>query len=386
MDLIEKISSLKWGLSKQEYRNVFSDKHFVNYYPEEKNAVVFLEINNGIKTVVSAFFINENLDKLASIIITFLNTNHQRLDDNVSNDLFEKNKNDLMAIYGKPNCLNNNPPMEFYMSKFINWKTENSIITLDLQLSEDYKALSLSKNISAKVLAFNIPPSVGINIVDINREKEIDEYISKQSIKMRQSQDKELEKELEKFYVPMLQKTMKVSLLQARDIFSDMLSRAKKRSKNSDTVNLPNNEGDIILKDEVTNKKLKLGLDRKRAEGVTDEDIKWWWNTPDIARSMALEIDLLVKITTLHGLMRKNGLSEKEALEEIPRYCPIFGDPCDSSDSDNRHNPLPFELKNRVNIYNEKRQKTDPEQFKKEIEESSSFNFLIRKEIKKNNL
>jgi len=43
--------------------------------------------------------------------------------------------------------------------------------------------------------------------------------------------------------------------------------------------------------------------------------------------------------------------------------------------------PLPFELKDRINIYIEKRAKSDPEKYKKDIESSSTFNALVRKEI-----
>lgn len=386
MDILEKISSLKWGITKEEYKSVFSDKHFVDYHPEEKNVVVFLKIDNGIEMVVSAFFINENIYKLASIIVTFCDTRHQRLDDDASNKLFKKNKNELISIYGEPNYIVSDFPPEFIFTKHLNWKTDNSIVVLSLQLSKEYQTLYLSKNIVSETSTFNIPPSVAINIADINNEKKIGEYIINQSIKMKQSQDKELEKELKKFYVPMFQKTMNISLSQAQNMFSDMLNRAKEISKEGDTTNLPTNYGDIILKEELTNKKIKLGLNRKRAEGVTNEDIKRWWNSCDIERSMAFAMDEITKIATVDGLIEKNGLSREEAWKRIPKYCPIFGDPYDSSDTDNRYNPLPLELKNRVNVYIEKRVKVDYEQFKKEIEESPSFNSLIRNEIKKNNL
>ena len=44
------------------------------------------------------------------------------------------------------------------------------------------------------------------------------------------------------------------------------------------------------------------------------------------------------------------------------------------------------ELRNRVNAYIEKRSKTDPEEYKKEIEKSTTFNALIRQEIRKGNI
>lgn len=47
--------------------------------------------------------------------------------------------------------------------------------------------------------------------------------------------------------------------------------------------------------------------------------------------------------------------------------------------------PLPYELKKRVNEYIGKRM-SDPIEYKRNIETSSSFNALIRKEIKSGNL
>jgi len=386
MDILETIKNIKWGISKNEYKKLFSKKNFVDYYPEEKNAFTFVEINDDAYISVSAFFIfHDNVHKLASIGISFFDPSYKRLEDKISQTLFEKNKQVLMSIYGNPDIIIDNPPAESYLSKFINWKTENSIISITLQLSKDYRSLFLSKNILSEKSNINTMPSIGINIVDIQKEKEITDYISNQSIAMKKSQQNELEKDLEKLYVPMFQEKMKISLSQAQNIFNEMLNRVKKDSGGTDTVNLPNNYGDILLNEESTNKKIKFGLDQKRIEGVTNEDIKWWWNTPDLSRRMALAMDAANKYA-MHELMKKNGLSDDDAWEKIPKYCPIFGDPYDSSNSDNKHDPLPFELMNRINIYVEKRIKINPEQFKEEIENSPNFNSLIREEIKKNNI
>jgi len=386
-NLLKEFQNIKWGISKEEFKNIFLDKHWVDYYPEEKNAVTFVETDNNVYISVSAFFIvNNNIHKLAKISLCFYGTDYQRLNDEISNDLFEKNKGDLISIYGEANYINNNLPMELYMSKFINWETKNSKITMALQLSKDYHSLFLSKNILSNISTISTPPSVGINIVDINKEKEIDSYIASQSVIMKQSQQNELEKRLEDFYTPTFQKLMGATDDETKKYFNDVLNRAKEISKQGNTTNLPNNYGNIILREELTNEKIKIGLDKKRAEGVTDEDIKWWWNSTDLERSMALAVDEIVKMATVEGLIKEKGFSEDEAWEKIPKYCPIFCDPYDSSSSDNRYDPLPFELKNRVNVYIEKRIKVNYEQFKKEMEDSPNFNSLIRKEIEKNNL
>ena len=47
---------------------------------------------------------------------------------------------------------------------------------------------------------------------------------------------------------------------------------------------------------------------------------------------------------------------------------------------------LPDELRNRVNAYIDKRSKVDPEEYKKEIEKSTTFNALVRQEIRKGNI
>jgi len=67
------------------------------------------------------------------------------------------------------------------------------------------------------------------------------------------------------------------------------------------------------------------------------------------------------------------------------RY-PLFGDPDDTSQSTGEDRPLPYELKNRINIFVQKRLQKDPETFKNEIEGSSTFNALVREEVKKGNV
>jgi hypothetical protein len=73
-------------------------------------------------------------------------------------------------------------------------------------------------------------------------------------------------------------------------------------------------------------------------------------------------------------------------VKKVEKSLPIYGDPDDTSHKTGDDRPLPDELKNRINIYIEKRVRDNPEKYKNEIEESSTFNALIRKEIKAGNL
>jgi hypothetical protein len=64
----------------------------------------------------------------------------------------------------------------------------------------------------------------------------------------------------------------------------------------------------------------------------------------------------------------------------------MYGDPADTSHRSGDDRPLPYELKDRINRYIEKRRLHDPEAYKQDIQISSSFNALVRKEIRANNL
>ena len=175
----------------------------------------------------------------------------------------------------------------------------------------------------------------------------------------------------------------------AKSMCKDMLEKCIEEAKREGSYYLPQNLGDIILdKAEsdtpIVNKladKIKEDLPKKRAEGVTDEDIKWWWNLNDIERRMMIaidEINILMDFTNT----RERGLNKKEAGKKVRKYHPIYGNSEDTTYTKGDNRPLPYELKDRINIYIEKRAKSDSEQYKKEIEESSTFNALVRKEIR----
>lgn len=186
----------------------------------------------------------------------------------------------------------------------------------------------------------------------------------------------------------------------------ELLNRAIEKSKKEGTYNLPPNFGDIILKKQKTEDPavgkiaeiMRGTLPQKRSEGVRDEDIRWWWNLNDVERSMMLAVDEMHRMALFISELKKSTESSKEkAGEQVskivwkshPTY--TYGDPKDKKDSvpkwvKEEDFPLPIELKDRINIYIEKRAKSDPEKYKKDIETSSTFNALVRKEIKAGNI
>lgn len=192
---------------------------------------------------------------------------------------------------------------------------------------------------------------------------------------------------------------MGISSAEAKKMAGDMLDQAIEESKKEGTYYLPQNLGDIIFgdagSDNPTIKKvaesIRQKLPKKKAEGVKDEDVRWWWNLNDIERRIMLKQDDIARMTLFMAELEKSNESSKEkaadkAATKVRKFHPTYGDPDDTTHTTGDDRPLPYELKDRINIYIEKRARENSEKYKNEIEQSSTFNALLRKEIKAGNL
>ena len=106
----------------------------------------------------------------------------------------------------------------------------------------------------------------------------------------------------------------------------------------------------------------------------------------NLERGMIFQVDALDRFALFLKLMEEDGLSDDEAAKRVRKFHPIYGDPDDTSVTTGEDRPLMPELKDRVNTYVMKKNQADPEKFKQDIEESSTFNALIRNEIKKGSI
>ena len=164
----------------------------------------------------------------------------------------------------------------------------------------------------------------------------------------------------------------------------------------SDIIN-ENIKTQELLKEEISNiekaaELFRSVLPQKKAEGVRDNDIRWWWNLNDVERKMMLKVDEFHKLA-LYMEARESGKSERDAGKIIWGAHPIYteADPNTKPekiplDSKREDYPLPIELKDRINRYIEKRAEDDPEKIKQDIKGFSTFNAFIRKKIKAGNI
>ncbi len=195
------------------------------------------------------------------------------------------------------------------------------------------------------------------------------------------------ESELEELYVNMYVSVKGFSPSEARKTIRTFIQQAKEEAQREGTADFPPNFGDVLLSRESTDEKTRAMLSAKRKEGVTDEDIRWAWNMLDLERRLMLkeDDDENSRIALfMHHL--DQGHSQEEAAVRVKKFHPMYGDPNDTSKSSGDDRPLPFELKDRINRYIETRSQQGADSFKADLEASSSFNALVRREIRKGNL
>lgn len=194
-----------------------------------------------------------------------------------------------------------------------------------------------------------------------------------------QSDWAEIEKRLESEYVSYFKESMGMPEAVAHEIFKALAEEQKTSARSEGTDRLPESFGEILLERERTDEKVREAFAPKRAEGVTDEDIAFWWNMHDLERRMICKVDEMNRILLFEKLVQGNGIPEIEAARAVAKRFPIYGDPTHLVLEAEDDRPLPFELKWRVNRYIGEKTAADPDGFQKEVEESTSLNALLRK-------
>lgn len=174
-----------------------------------------------------------------------------------------------------------------------------------------------------------------------------------------------------------------MGLPDAEKMTKDMLDKVIEDSKKGGRYNLKN-VGDTLLEKEKASGRTNKNFEKKRKEGVRDEDIKWWFNLNDTERMMMLKVDEFNRLA-LFIKEKEDGKTDDEADAVVRKHHPIYGDLDDETHGSGDNRPLPLELKDRINIFIEK-QGINNQEFKKEIDSFSTFNALVRKEIRDGNI
>jgi len=216
----------------------------------------------------------------------------------------------------------------------------------------------------------------------------------------------DIEKKLENLYVNIIRDIYKgiplyeIKEYEIKKMVKELLKNAKRVCKEQGSLNLPLNYGDILLEKESTDERVKETLAKKRKEGVRDEDIRFWWNLHDLERSTVVQADSFIRMLPFPICIDK-GMNKYEAAAKIRKSHPIYEDPNYTyltkeqksafqfrslTNTTGEDRPLPYELKDRINKYIAKTLRGNIEEYKKYRENYSTFNALVREEIRKGNI
>lgn len=181
-------------------------------------------------------------------------------------------------------------------------------------------------------------------------------------------------------YSQMLPPLMGIPPAQARSMLKDWIKAAKEESRREAMDKLPPRLGDVILMDE--RPEVRARVADLRAEGVKDEDIRWWWNMHDIERRLIKRVDNVFRYGTYTVKTAAEGQTQRSPADALRKAFPTYGDPSDTTHTSGDDRPLPWELKERVNTWIQREMARDPDALKKRVEESSTMNALIRAAIR----
>lgn len=168
---------------------------------------------------------------------------------------------------------------------------------------------------------------------------------------------------------------------ETQEIVEGMAQKAYERACQRTGDIYTEGHGNEMLKREATDEALHAAFEKRRAEGATDGDIRWWWNMSVFEQEMIVQQDEINR-GSLFIYLREKGMDAADAATEVFKRHVKWGDPTDGIGEDR---PLPYELKHRIVSYIEKLY-GDPATLQARIENESSFNALVRKEIRNGNL
>lgn len=181
---------------------------------------------------------------------------------------------------------------------------------------------------------------------------------------------------------------------QAGKMAEEMLEIVIKECKKDGTYYLYKSLGSAILDDlpiedeysRMIAESLKQTLPWKRGAGVTDDDIRWWLDMHEIERRLIGKTSEVAEIALYTKLTREDGMTPKDAVHVIRKYHPQYSHKEENEFMTGENRPLPPELRDRVNKYILRRTSLDHRQYESDLADSSSFNALVRKEIRNKNL
>ena len=160
---------------------------------------------------------------------------------------------------------------------------------------------------------------------------------------------------------------------------SEAIAKCKQESEAEGSAHLSQDFGDHIIAAARMGEPLAERIvERARREGATDEDIKEWWNLPDLCRRMVIWSENTFRLSVFLHAKNDDGLSAEDAAARVRKMFPIYGDPEDTSILSGDNRQIPHELRGRIDSY---KQVHGAEYIADKVKNYLSYNAFVRHAI-----
>ncbi|MDW7661841.1 MAG: hypothetical protein SCL54_10525 [Bacillota bacterium] len=172
-----------------------------------------------------------------------------------------------------------------------------------------------------------------------------------------------------------------MSRYDAEKMWKENMEKLKQEAKNEKTDTLPANYGDKLLELEKTASQYREFFAWKRDIGVTDDDIRSWWNLHDLERRLIVFSNDTERFKHFVAVV-KNGNSPDQAGQEVMKKHPMYTSEKPGEDVPDQDKKLPYELTDRINSYYETLLESgDIQKYKTELSMFSSCNAYLRNKL-----
>src|SRR5262249_45764469 len=124
------------------------------------------------------------------------------------------------------------------------------------------------------------------------------------NLKYTLSAESKIQARLERDYIPIFHQ-LGLTLEEACIAFLKAFGRVKSQYDQKGIVNRPPNYGDRLLEQEKVDPMVTSALRKKRSEGVSDLDIRWWWNIHFLEQGIILEVEETRLQASYHRALRE---------------------------------------------------------------------------------
>ena len=174
-----------------------------------------------------------------------------------------------------------------------------------------------------------------------------------------------------------------MSRAQADEEWKKLIGVCKQQAVMEGTTDQPENFGDFVLKKYYSGHPFALKMIKTACDdGATIEDLRVFWNLPDLSRRMILMSENVFRVSEFL-CMKERGLPADRAMVEVRSKFPMYGNPEDTSKFSGDDRPLAHELRGRVDAY---RERHGAVAIVEKVRRFSSFNAFVRDELRKGNL